>query len=398
MQERDQGGRPVYINGLGVSLPNAPVDNEHIEEILGVVNDVPSRVKRRILENNGIRSRYYAIDPATGRQTHTNASLTAEAVRALAGESGLTLDDIDCLVCSTSTPDQLIPNHALMVQGELSAPACEVVSTAGVCASGVSGLKYATMGLSMGWMRNAVVCASELVSPILRGEYLSSPRNLSEDAVDRHPRLAFNQDFLRWMLSDGAAAALLSTRCRAGTMNLRIEWIEMLSFAGEVETCMYWGAAKREDGSLLGWREHSGPRTAVELGMFNLSQDVKLLGREVAKRCISCAFPRILEKHPLNPDDVQWFLPHYSSNFFREEVHDRLIDAEFPLPYDKWYSNLTSKGNTGSAAVYVMLDELLRSGRLSDGDGILCFVPESARFTAAYLLLTAVNGGSPDGD
>ena len=68
-----------------------------------------------------------------------------------------------------------------------------------------------------------------------------------------------------------------------------------------------------------------------------------------------------------------------------------------PLPYDKWFSNLTSKGNTGAAAVYIMLDELLRSDRLSDGDRILCFVPESARFTAAYLLLTAVNGGGPDG-
>ena len=156
-----------------------------------------------------------------------------------------------------------MPNHALMVQGELSAPACEVVSTAGVCASGISGLKYATMGLSMGWMRNAVVCASELVSPFLRGEFLSSPRNLAEDAVDRHPQLAFNQDFLRWMLSDGAAAALLSSRRHAGMMNLRIEWIEMLSFAGDVETCMYWGASKREDGSLSGWSEHFGHETVA---------------------------------------------------------------------------------------------------------------------------------------
>jgi 3-oxoacyl-[acyl-carrier-protein] synthase-3 len=65
--------RLPYITGVGAFLPNAPVDNEGIEPILGSLNGTPSRIRKRILRNNGIRTRHYAVDPATGRPTHTNA-------------------------------------------------------------------------------------------------------------------------------------------------------------------------------------------------------------------------------------------------------------------------------------------------------------------------------------
>ena len=66
-------------------------------------------------------------DPATGKPNYTNASLTAAAVRGLVAD-GFKLDDLACLVCGTSNPDQLMPNHAVMVHGELGAPVCEVAS------------------------------------------------------------------------------------------------------------------------------------------------------------------------------------------------------------------------------------------------------------------------------
>ena len=53
----------IYINDLASFLPGKPVDNDHIEEVLGKVGDIPSRTKRRILANNKIIHRYYAIDP-----------------------------------------------------------------------------------------------------------------------------------------------------------------------------------------------------------------------------------------------------------------------------------------------------------------------------------------------
>src|SRR5439155_20312006 len=107
----------AYITRSAVCLPNAPVDNDAVEAILGQVGPRPSRARRVVQRSNGIRSRYYAIDPTTGRPTHSNASLTAQAVRGLLGD-GFALEDLALLACGTSNPDQLMPNHAVMVHGE----------------------------------------------------------------------------------------------------------------------------------------------------------------------------------------------------------------------------------------------------------------------------------------
>ena len=122
----------VYITATSAFLPNAPVNNDQMEAILGQAGPKPSRARRTILRSNGIKSRYYAIDPATGATTHTNAQLTAEAVRALAGPH-FSLDQMECLACGTTQADQIMPNHAVMTHGELGCPPCEVVATAGVC-------------------------------------------------------------------------------------------------------------------------------------------------------------------------------------------------------------------------------------------------------------------------
>src|SRR5689334_19648604 len=97
--------REVYITDLAGYLPNAPVDNDNIERVLGRVNGKPSRAMRIILRSNGIKQRYYAIDPATGQATHTNARMTAEAVNAVMRRAGLPLDALELLCCGTSMPD-----------------------------------------------------------------------------------------------------------------------------------------------------------------------------------------------------------------------------------------------------------------------------------------------------
>ena len=76
--------KDVYITDLAAFLPNEPVSNDEMEKVLGAVGrHIPSRIKKMVLKSNGIQTRYYAIDPATGKPTHTNAGLTAEAVRGL---------------------------------------------------------------------------------------------------------------------------------------------------------------------------------------------------------------------------------------------------------------------------------------------------------------------------
>src|SRR5664279_5704993 len=93
--------RGAYISGWGAYLPNAPIENQQIEDVLGHMKSQSAAVKRRVLINNGITRRYYAIDPATGAATHTNARLTAEAIKNLCQTSGFLAADIQCLSCGT---------------------------------------------------------------------------------------------------------------------------------------------------------------------------------------------------------------------------------------------------------------------------------------------------------
>lgn len=380
----------AYITSLAAFLPNAPITNDQMEALLGMVNQLPSRTRAMILRNNKIRTRYYAVDPQTGRTTHTNAQLAAQAVRGLNPYPGFTPADIECLSCGTTQADQLIPGHASMVHGELQSPACEIVSTSGVCISGMTALKYAAMNVATGQTRNAVATGSEQASSFMRSRMAGKISPESASQVEQQPSLAFNADLLRWMLSDGAGAAFIAPEPRPDQRAFRIEWIDNFSFAGELETCMYAGAIKNADGSLKGWREFDDPRAMLAQHALLLKQDVKLLDREIVPSTADRAIPLLQKKRGIRAEDVDIFVPHYSSDYFRLPIYAGLKRVDFHIPLEKWFTNLPEKGNTGSASVYIILEELLRSARIKAGDKVLCYVPESGRFSICYALLTVV--------
>ena len=376
----------AYITRSAVCLPNAPVDNDRVEAILGQVGERPSRARRVVQRSNGIRLRYYVIDPATGKPNYTNASLTAAAVKGLVHD-GFALDQIACLACGTSNPDQLMPNHAVMVHGELGAPVCEVVATAGVCVSGATALKYGWMSVVSGIAPNAIATGSEVASlGLLAQNYETEPHN-GADVLETRPELAFEKDFLRWMLSDGAGALLIEPAPRPG-LNLRIEWIDIFSYAHLLPACMYVGAEKQADGALRGWMLYSA-REREANSIFALKQDVRLLNDEVIEHTLVKPLARVVAQRGLSSGDVDWFLPHYSSEYFRVPVANGLERAGLPIPQQRWFTNLDRVGNVGSASIYIMLDELLKSGRLRDGQHLLCWVPESGRFSSGFIYLTA---------
>jgi 3-oxoacyl-[acyl-carrier-protein] synthase-3 len=108
--------------------------------------------------------------------------------------------------------------------------------------------------------------------------------------------------------------------------------------------------------------------------------------------CVNLALVEVLKRHPLQPKAIDWFLPHYSSNYFRERLHDAMQGIGFGIPFERWFTNLETKGNTGAASIYVIMEELLHSGRLKEGQQLLCFVPESGRFSVGYMLMRVVAG------
>ena len=378
----------AFVTGWGVFLPNDPVTNEEIDKILGPVDRISARVKRRILINNGITVRYYAIDPKTGIPSHTNAQMTAEAVRTLAKNSHLHIDNIDCLVCGTATSDQIFPSHGSMVHAELGCPPCEVVTTTGVCCASMAAFKYAYMNVSLSECKNAVVTGSDLPSLSLTSKHFQPEIDLRRSDIEAEPMLAFENNFLRWMLSDGAGAALITPRPRADGPSLKIDWLDILSYANESEVCMYYGMQKQQDGSGIGYRTVADPDELWKGRYLHLSQDVRIL-QERLPILMRKATQEVKRKRNLVADQIDWFLPHYSSKWFQKPLFDGCFaEGLLPIPEEKWFSNLFSKGNTGSASIFIMLEELVSSGRLISGQRILCLIPESSRMTFAFLHLT----------
>src|SRR5690606_22090404 len=108
----------VYITAISKFLPNEPIENDKMEEILGYIDGKPSRARSIVLRNNRIKCRYYALDKE-GNPTHNNAKLTHLAILNLLQQAGISAQEIEVLSCGTSTPDQLLPSHAAMVHGLL---------------------------------------------------------------------------------------------------------------------------------------------------------------------------------------------------------------------------------------------------------------------------------------
>lgn len=374
--------RPVYINSLGAYLPGPALDAEAAELRLGLVGGRPSAAKKRVLRMNGIRTRHYALDEQ-GRPTHRNYEMAAKAVAAALEASQLDAGRVDYLAAATTQSDLFVPGFASLVQGEARIRRCDIASFQGVCASVVAALQSAYHALACGRHRSAVVCGSDFPSRQFRAPVLEEL-----DSWKLEKRLPLDTEFLRWMLSDGAGAAVLEDRPNANSLSLRIDWIELKSNSDTLEVCMYAGADKSPDGGVeRTYGESHDYASAVARGLFTLRQDLALLDKIVPLGVAH--YLELVESGKLSVD-FDWFLCHYSSHVFKDQIVDLLAKSHATIPPEKWFTNLYEKGNTGAASILIMLEELWKSGRLKPGQKILAQVPESGRFITSFLHLTVV--------
>ncbi|CAG9415168.1 beta-ketoacyl-ACP synthase III [Providencia alcalifaciens] len=378
----------AYITKTSIFLPGDAISNENIENILGYVGEKASRSLRIVLKNNGIKKRHYVLNPLSGIANFNNAQITAKSICGLVDED-FSLGDIECLAAATTLPDQLMPNHGVMVHGELGNPPCEVVSTSGICLAGLTALKYAYLSVSSGESQNAVSAASEVISPVLHARNFQAENEALVEQLVQRPEIAFEKDFLRWMLSDGAGAFLLENKPNPQGLSLRIDWIDISSYANEMPTCMYAGAEKDSNGELIGWKQLTQEEW-IKRSIFSIKQDVRLLNENIIALSLKKPLQKVIEKYGISANNIDWFLPHISSEYFRQPVSECLTDLNFTIPQERWFTNLSERGNTGSASIYIMIHELLHSGRLNKGEKILCFVPESGRFSGGFMHLTVV--------
>jgi 3-oxoacyl-[acyl-carrier-protein] synthase-3 len=376
----------VYITKSSSFLPNKPISNNEMEEYLGLVNGNKSRSRALVLRSNKIKQRFYALTKE-GKSTHTNADLTALAVKNLFSNRPDEIKDVDLLCCGTSSPDQMMPSHGVMVHGELpEMDSIEVVTSSGNCCSGMHALKYAYMALQLNDKKKAVCTGSEKLSILFRSEnYEEEIQQLNK--LEEKPYLAFEKDFLRWMLSDGAGAFLLEKEPTQKEISLEINWMESVSFANEEKTCMHMASEKGENDNLKGFAEFT-PQESINKSIFSIKQDARQLDGKIVELSFK-KVPEIFEKHNLSTEDLSYFLVHMSSFYFENKIDQHWKDLNMPIPKEKWFTNLDTKGNVGAGSIYLMVDDLLKSGKIKTGEKILLVVPESARFSYVYCLLTA---------
>ena len=362
----------AYITGVGAYLPGDPIDNQQLADRFGDGTARADALRRRALAANGIRTRHYAVD-AEGRTLMLNEELAAQAVQRALADRGLPVSSVRMLATGTTQGDVLVPGFASMVHGRLGGGAMELLSAAGVCASGMAALRGAVSAVRLGEHLVAVAAGSELVS-----------RSFGIAPAD-----TLDTNFLRWTLSDGAGAVVVEPRPRPDGLSLRVDWMHLVSHAHEHPVCMSAGLAEdrtpRAGGTWLDRR----PGCAVQVP--RLRQDMSALPDLVDVGIAE--FCSLVRAGRIDPA-TEHILCHYSAEHFRAKLFTRLREAGYPPDERRWFSNLSTAGNTGSASIFVMLAEA--RSRLRPGDRVLLIVPESGRFSLAFCQLTCVGpAGSP---
>lgn len=364
----------AYLTGFGSYLPGAPVDNDQIVTRLGGSDAVTDRIRRRVLDANGIRQRHYALDER-GEPTELNEELAVKALRAALDDRGLDASDLRMLACATTMGDVLVPGFASMVHGRLGGGPMQLLTSAGVCASSLAALDAAVCKIRLGDHPRAAVVGSELSSRSLRQRRYDGIRA----GMDSH--------FLRWMLSDGAGAVVVEFQPHPDRPSLRVDWVRHVSLANEHDVCMRAGMTGAEPAVGGTWQD-VGIADAEAAGMFLLRQDVSMLD-DLAEAGIR-QFEELVDIGLVDVHHLDHVVCHYSTNAFRDVAFDALRRRVPALDTDRWYSNLETRGNTGSASIFIALEEAWRTGRFSPGETILLAVPESGRFSFAFAHLTVV--------
>jgi len=357
-----------FLTATGSYLPGAPIANDQIGDLLGVLEG-EADVAQSVLAMNGIVTRHYAQDERQ-QSTQDVYDLAAQAAKACLKERSprapITFLSVGTTYAPFSGPGVAsIVHHRLQAAGLIDRP-LEISSHGGICTSAAAALVAAVRGVKLDEHQSALSIGTEHASEVLKS---SAIRPIDDRAAHTDLRKSqwFMAVFLRFMLSDGAGAFLLESQPRAEGLSLRVDWTHSLSFANEAPLCM-----KLDNSNRL------------------LTQDVGILTQYFYK--LAAEFVRAaLDHHGEELDSYRMVLPHMSSYFFRRKMEKIMQefshDAERPVPY---WTNLATAGNTGAASIYVMLDHFLQQHEIAAGDRLLLFIPESGQFNFVLVSLTAV--------
>lgn len=294
----------MKLLGTGSALPRHCVTNDDLATFLDT-ND------EWISTRTGIRQRWVLTD-------ETLQSLAERAARGAMENAGVTGEEIDFVLVSTVQAETLSPALACDIQAALGIK-CMGIDINGGCTGFIAALSVAQGLIASGQARLILVVSAEALSRFA-------------DWTDRSTCVLFG---------DAAGAAVVGEG----------DGVEDIRFTGE----------PRRDVLCASTPPGNSP-FAINPAP---AQYLKMQGQEVYKFAVSHSFRDIrdmLADHDLQPENVDFYLLHQANMRILEAVRTRLKVEPERFPH-----NIERTGNTSSATIPVLLDELNRSGALKPG-------------------------------
>ncbi len=311
------------IIGMGHSYPEGILTNADLEKMVDT-ND------EWITSRTGIKQRHRAADNEYTSQFGTRAALQALE------RANLKPEDIDLIVCATTTPDQIMPSTGALIQAQIGAVNAAGMDIFAACSGFLYGLTMVESMIRTEQIRYALVIGAEILTKYV-------------DYTDRGTCVIFG---------DGAGAAVLGPVPEGkGILATKIK------SDGRYEEQLY------------------APGGGTKLGTTHKTIDdrehfFKMKGNElfkVAVRSMADISAEMVEKAGYTVDDIDIVIPHQANQRITDAVASRL-----GVPDEKVYSNIAMMGNTSSASIPIAMDECIQSGRIHEG---------------SLVLLTAFGGG-----
>jgi 3-oxoacyl-[acyl-carrier-protein] synthase-3 len=309
---KSSGGFLMYskIIGTGSYLPAKVLTNFDLEKIVDTSHDW-------IVSRSGIVERHIAADNQLTSDLALQASL--QAIKA----AGISADQIDLLIVATTTPDQIFPSTACILQDKLGirnhGAAFDMQA---VCGGFVYAMNTADLYIRSGQAKTALVVGAEVLSRIL-------------DWNDRATCVLFG---------DGAGAVVLHASETPGIVASKLH----------------------ADGSHHNMLKAAGN---ISNGLVQGDPFIKMEGQAVFKfavKVLSSVVEEVLEENQLQGTDIDWLVPHQANIRIMEATAKKL-----GLSMDKVIVTVATHGNTSAASIPLALDAAVRDGRIKTGQNVL---------------------------
>jgi 3-oxoacyl-[acyl-carrier-protein] synthase III len=288
--------------------------------------------------------------------------MSEKAARKALSQAKVAPQDIDLIVYAGILYDYLCPPSSVLVQEALGIPYCAEMSIHSNCTAIYKAIQVAADLISNGRYNKALVVTSQISSVFLRAEYLNQKA------------LTLEQVILRWFLSDGAGALVMSHK-KGSDLTLQVTDTYLESVGLGIEPSMKMGVGVA----------NSNPLEIYEHGYHHLVQDIKTVS-EVAPRFFKQGFDQMLEKTGLKLQEVKCFFANVPTKHMMDELSFRLR-KDFDYPDLPFYTKLATRGYQGAPAAIIALDDYLRETPMLPGDRWVSFVTESSKWMHAGFIL-----------